>query len=150
MTAAPFEEGKNDGGVIFLERFDEIVDKRRADERMIYGAEKQSGRSKGKAADGDLNGTELASLPLGVDDDFVWREGDLRGDDIGVRAKNDATHADARVFGDVEQMLKERAALIGKQSFWRAHTARGTARKNYGGEHKLFQDPGEAAKAKIS
>src|SRR5215831_9426511 len=127
MAAPAFEQWKNQRGMVFLKYFDEIADKRATNERMIHGTNKQSRGSRGKAANGGLNRAELAALPVGIDDHLLRRKRNLRGDDLGVRTKHNPADADAGMIGDLKQVLKERPALIGEQSLWRAHAARSAA-----------------------
>ncbi len=135
MAAAAFKERNDDDGSIFLERFDEVTNERAANQGMIHGTKEHAGSSGGEATNCRLNRTDLAAFPIGVDNHFLRRERNLRGDDVGVGAQDDSADADARVIDNIQQMLKERAALVGEQSLWRTHAARGTARKDYGGEH---------------
>ena len=135
MAATAFEERNNHGGASLLEGFDEVADKRTADKRMVHGTKEYALSSWGKATNGGLNRADLAAFPIVVDDDFLRRERDLRGDNFGVWAEDNAASADTRVICYVKQVLKERAALIGEESFRRTHAVRSTARKDDCREH---------------
>jgi hypothetical protein len=65
---------------------------------------------------------------------------DRFGDGFGVDAKNDAVHGDFRMARDVEQMLEERAALVGKKSLWGAHALRGSAGEDDSGKHEALRE----------
>src|SRR5580692_5465218 len=82
-----------------------------------------------------LDRTELAFFPFSVDYDFIRRDVDGFGDGFGVRAEDDAANSDARMMRNVDEMLQERAALIGKEGLGRTHAARSTAGENNGCEH---------------
>jgi hypothetical protein len=75
----------------------------------------------------------LAFFPVGVDYDFIGCESDIFCDGFGVGAQDYAAHSDLRVLGDFEQVLEERAALVGEQRLGGAHAAGSAAREDYGG-----------------
>src|SRR5258708_899420 len=106
-----------------------------ADQRMVDGTQEEAICIWRKRANRRLNGAELATLPVGVDDDLIFGERHLRRNCFGVLPQDDSPHNDVRMPGDVKQMLKEGATLVGKQSFRRPHAARSTTRQNHGGEH---------------
>jgi len=94
---------------------------------MVNRAKKNAVGLRRKRTNRGLDRANLAAFPFGVDHDFVFRERHSGGDGVGIGSEHHATNADSRMFGNVQQVLKERAALMWKQSFWRAHAARSTA-----------------------
>src|SRR5438445_1731696 len=96
---------------------------------MIDQAEKQAIRSirqvlfGGQATNCGLNGAELAAFPLIIDYDFVAGERYAFCDWLRVRAEYHAADSDFRVHSDVQQLLDERASMIGQERLGRAHAA---------------------------
>src|SRR5690348_11844603 len=87
------------------------------------------------AAQGRLNRTQLAFLPILIDHDFVGGKIYFPGDGLGVGAENHAAHTNLGMTCDAQQVLEKRAPLIGEKRFWRSHAAGCAAREDDGSEH---------------
>ena len=136
VAAAAFEDRENDWRMGGVKRGDEIADEIGADEWMVDEAEEHAIDAGGQTTKSRLNRGELAFFPVGVNDHFIGWQVDGFGDGFGVDAEDDAAGGDFRVAGDVEQMLEERAALVGKKGLWRAHALRGSAGEDDSGKHE--------------
>ncbi len=77
-----------------IESGNEVADQPGANERMIDQAEQHSVNGRRKTLQSGVDGTELALLPIRVDDNFVRGDAGGASDGFGMRAKYDATHAD--------------------------------------------------------
>src|SRR5258705_160596 len=62
------------------------------------------------------------------------------GDGVGVNAPNDAAPGGFLVAGDVQQVVKERAALVGKKSLWGAHALGRSAGEDDSGKHEELRE----------
>jgi hypothetical protein len=140
MAAAAFEERQGDGRIRRVESGDEIGHKIGADQWMIHQAEKHAVEALRQAIEGCLNRGELALFPVRVDDHFIGGQMDGIGDWFSVDAEHDAADADFRMAGDVQQMLEERAALVGKKGLWGAHALRGSAGEDDSGKHEALRE----------
>src|SRR5260221_306231 len=84
-----------------------LDDERGADQWMIKQAKKNAVSLRRERTNRGLDRGNLATLPISVDHDFVFRERHSRGDGVRIRSEYHATNADSRMFGNVQQVLKE-------------------------------------------
>src|SRR5579885_319045 len=102
MAAAALVRGHNDGGMILFKRVNQLRDQRIADKRMIHGAKEKSICAGRQAMNCQLEGTQLATFPMFVNDYLVRLQQNLRGDSVRIRTKKNAANANAGMFGDIE------------------------------------------------
>src|SRR5690348_6523528 len=135
MAAAPLVYGQNNFCRLRIKLFDQFINERAADQRMVDQAQKQAVRSLRKTTNGGLNRAELAAFPIRIDYDFVGSERDIFRDGLGMSAQDNSANSNFGVHGHLEQMLEERTSLIGEQCLRGAHAAGSAAREDHGGQH---------------
>src|SRR5260221_2864399 len=113
MAAPSFVNRQRDGWTVFVEGFNQIADERGADQWMINQAKKNAVSLRRERTNRGLDRGNLATLPISVDHDFVFRERHSRGDGVRIRSEYHATNADSRTFGNIQQVLQAHAVLIG-------------------------------------
>ena len=137
MAAAFFVDGEDDEFFRLIELFDQLMNESGADEGVIDQAEQDAVGTRRKSAQRCLDGTELTFFPIFIDDNFIGFEIDGFSDGFRVSAEDNAARADLAMSCCFEKMFEERATLVGEQRLWRAHSARGSAGEDDGGEHVL-------------
>src|SRR5882672_3881395 len=124
MAAPPVMNGQNDGFGIQIKLRHQIADQPCTHERMIDRAENDPfGFDPLKAADPRADGRQLALLPTRIHNHQGGVQLCDRANLLRARAEHDASHANARVSRDLNQMFEKSSFAVGKQRFRSSHPA---------------------------
>src|SRR3982074_1733889 len=138
MAAPPVMNGQNDGFGIQIKLCNQIADQPCTHERMIDGTQNDPlGFDPLQAADPRADGRQLALLPTRIHNDQGGVQLRDRANLLRARAEHDASHANARVSRDLNQMFEKSSFAVGKQRLRSSHPA-GSA----GGEYDCGKQTG--------
>src|SRR5271154_799846 len=135
MPAPSLVNRQNDGLARGVKSLDQLTHQSRTNKRMVDQEQNHSISFCRNTPQSSLDRTQLPFFPILIDDDLVQSEIDFFRDRLGIGTENHAPHADFWMTRHVQQMLKERASLIGKERLWRSHPARCATREDDGSEH---------------
>src|SRR5260221_12243145 len=104
MAAPSFVNRQRDGWTVFVEGFNQIADERGADQWMINQAKKNAVSLRREGTNRGLGRGNLATLPISVGHDVVFRARHSRGDGVRIPAEYHAPDVRSPMFGQVSRV----------------------------------------------